>query len=55
MNDTISAGTQKSSQSQQELPSGVGLLFHEMNNLIILAVLFIVTFGVGVFMSPSIL
>ena len=55
MNDTISAGTQKSSQSQQELPSGVGLLFHEMNNLIILILLFIATFAAGVFMSPSIL
>lgn len=55
MNDTISAGTQKSSQSQQELPSGVGLLFQDMNNLILLVVLFIVTFGAGIFLSPSIL
>ena len=55
MNDTISTVTQKSSQSQQRLPSGVGLLFHDMNNLIILMVLFIATFAAGVFMSPSIL
>ena len=55
MNGTIYAAAQKSSQSQQKLPSIVGLLFHDMNNLIILIVLFIATFAAGVFMSPSIL
>lgn len=54
MNDTLSAGTQKST-SQQELPTGLGLLFQDTNNLILILVLFLAAFAAGTLLSPSIL